>query len=212
MLDPNKKKIPQVQGQRRNCNKMVGGMKLCIEANLIPFRLVGGLKKKKKILVCTRTQRPPKRLSQTWLRMLVNANLTHAKCFQSRSTLCDPMDCSLPDTSVYGISQARILEWVSMPSFRGSFQPWDQTRVAYGGCVWTAWFYLEHIWCAVHQMFLHVVQCLVLTVASWSAYRFVHILSCIPVIHMWKYLSLNINFIPISTAPSSYIFIHWWYV
>ena len=48
MLDPNKKKIPQVQGQRRNCNKMVGGMKLCIEANPIPFRLVGGLKKKKK--------------------------------------------------------------------------------------------------------------------------------------------------------------------
>ena len=80
--------------------------------------------------MCTRTQRLPKRLSQTWLWMLVNANLTHAKCFQSRSTLCDPMDCSLPDTSVYGISQARILEWVSMPSSRESSRPRDQTHIS----------------------------------------------------------------------------------
>ena len=33
-------------------------------------------------------------------------------------TLCDPMDCSLPDSSVHGILQARILEWVAMPSSR----------------------------------------------------------------------------------------------
>ena len=31
------------------------------------------------------------------------------------STLCDPMDCSLPGSSVHGILQARILEWVAMP-------------------------------------------------------------------------------------------------
>ena len=31
-------------------------------------------------------------------------------------TLFDPMDCSLPGSSVYGISQARILEWVAIPS------------------------------------------------------------------------------------------------
>ena len=35
-------------------------------------------------------------------------------------TLCDPMDCSLPGSSVHGILQARILEWVAMPSSRGS--------------------------------------------------------------------------------------------
>ena len=34
-------------------------------------------------------------------------------------TLCDPMDCSLPGSSVHGILQARKLEWVAMPSFRG---------------------------------------------------------------------------------------------
>ena len=39
---------------------------------------------------------------------------------QSCLTLCDPMDCSLPGFSVYGISQARILEWVAISSFRGS--------------------------------------------------------------------------------------------
>ena len=35
-------------------------------------------------------------------------------------TLCDPMDCSLPGSSVHGISQARILEWVALSFSRGS--------------------------------------------------------------------------------------------
>ena len=35
-------------------------------------------------------------------------------------TLCDPMDYSLPGSSVHGVLQARILEWVAMPSSRGS--------------------------------------------------------------------------------------------
>ena len=33
-------------------------------------------------------------------------------------TLCDPMDCSLPDSSVHGILQARILQWVAIPFFQ----------------------------------------------------------------------------------------------
>ena len=43
-------------------------------------------------------------------------------------TLCHPMDCSPPCSSVHGILQARILEWVAMPSSRASFQPRDQTQ------------------------------------------------------------------------------------
>ena len=39
---------------------------------------------------------------------------------QSHLTLCDPMDCSPPGSSVCGILQARILGWVAMPSSRGS--------------------------------------------------------------------------------------------
>ena len=44
---------------------------------------------------------------------------------QSCPTLCDPMDCSLPGSSVPGILQARILEWVAIPFSRGSSQPRD---------------------------------------------------------------------------------------
>ena len=42
-------------------------------------------------------------------------------------TLCNPMDCNRPGSSVHGILQARILEWVAMPFSRGSSQPKDQT-------------------------------------------------------------------------------------
>ena len=49
---------------------------------------------------------------------------------QSCANLCDPMDWSPPGSSVHGISQAIILEWVSISSYRGSSQPRDQTRVS----------------------------------------------------------------------------------
>ena len=42
------------------------------------------------------------------------------KLLQSSSSLCDPMNCSPPISSVLRILQARILEWVAMPSSRGS--------------------------------------------------------------------------------------------
>ena len=41
-----------------------------------------------------------------------------AKSLQSRPTLCDPMDCRPPSSSLHGILQARILEWVAMPFCR----------------------------------------------------------------------------------------------
>ena len=45
-------------------------------------------------------------------------------------TLCGPTDCRWPSSSVHGIFQARILEWVAIPFSRGSFQPKDQTQVS----------------------------------------------------------------------------------
>ena len=45
-------------------------------------------------------------------------------------TLCDPMGCGLPGSSVQGFLQARILEWVAISSSRGSSWPRDQTRVS----------------------------------------------------------------------------------
>ena len=50
---------------------------------------------------------------------------------QSFPALCNPMDCSPPRSSVHGILQARILEWVAMPSSRGSSQPRDQACVSH---------------------------------------------------------------------------------
>ena len=44
--------------------------------------------------------------------------------------LCDPMDYSLPGSSVHRILQARILDWVSIPFSRGSSQPRDGTWVS----------------------------------------------------------------------------------
>ena len=49
---------------------------------------------------------------------------------QSCLTLCHPMDHSLPGSSVHGILQARILEWVAMPSSKGSSRPRDQTCIS----------------------------------------------------------------------------------
>ena len=50
-----------------------------------------------------------------------------AKLLQSYLTLCNIMDCSLPGSSVHGILQARILEWVAIAFSRGSSKPRDQT-------------------------------------------------------------------------------------
>ena len=53
---------------------------------------------------------------------------------------CDPMDCTLPGSSVHGISQARILEWVAIPFSRGSSWPKDWTKVSHlAGRFFTIW-------------------------------------------------------------------------
>ena len=49
---------------------------------------------------------------------------------QSCPTLCDAMDCSLPGSSVHGILQASILEWVAIPFSRGTSRPRDGTWVS----------------------------------------------------------------------------------
>ena len=49
---------------------------------------------------------------------------------QSCPTLCNPMDCSLPGSSVHGIFQAIVLEWIAISFSRGSSQSRDRTRVS----------------------------------------------------------------------------------
>ena len=50
---------------------------------------------------------------------------------QSCLTICNPMDCIPPGSSVHGILQARILEWVAIPFSKGSSQPSNWTQVSY---------------------------------------------------------------------------------
>ena len=59
---------------------------------------------------------------------------------QSCPTFCNPMDCSLPGSSVYGIFQARTLEWVAISFSRGSSRPRDRTQVfCTAGRLFTIW-------------------------------------------------------------------------
>ena len=51
-------------------------------------------------------------------------------CVQSCLTLCDPMDCYLPGSSVHGISQKRTLEWIAVSYSRGLSRPRDQSHIS----------------------------------------------------------------------------------
>ena len=55
----------------------------------------------------------------------------HAKLLQPCLTLCNPMDCSPPGSSVHGILLARTLEWVALPSSKGSSRPRDWICISY---------------------------------------------------------------------------------
>ena len=57
-----------------------------------------------------------------------------AKSLQSCPTLCDPVDCSPSGSSVHGILQANILEWIAISSSRRPSQPRDQIQVCHISC------------------------------------------------------------------------------
>ena len=75
------------------------------------------------------------------------------KLLQLWPTLSDPMVCNPPGYSIHGILQARILEWIAMPSSRRSSRPRVRTRVSFVSCIgrqevffttsapWEAWYF-----------------------------------------------------------------------
>ena len=82
-----------------------------------------------------------------WSEQMVHlCSCMHAKSLQSCPTLYGPMNYNPPGSSVHGILQARILEWVAMPSSRGSSRPRDWTWVSYvsriGGWILYHWRHL----------------------------------------------------------------------
>ena len=70
----------------------------------------------------------------------------HARLIQLCSTLCDPMDCSPPGSSVHGILRTRILQWVYISSSRGSSWPRDQACVSISCIGSWVFYYLCHPW------------------------------------------------------------------
>ena len=89
----------------------------------------------------------------TWVR---------AKSLQLCPTLCNPMHCSLPGSSVHGILQARVLEWVAISFSRVSSRPRDQTRVFHiAGRRFTIWATREArfwvYWAIIWQLLLCVL-------------------------------------------------------
>ena len=74
--------------------------------------------------------------SQMWLHDFLFTSLQTIHWFlpifvaQSCPTLCDPMDCSLSGSSVHGIFQARVLEWIAISFSRGSSRPRNRTQVS----------------------------------------------------------------------------------
>ena len=88
-------------------------------------------------------------------------------------TLCDPRNCSPPASSVHGILQARIQEWVAIPFSRGSSWPRDWTQISCtAGGFFTVWTTRE----ASRRMctgYMHLLRCF-----TWGAWTFVDFGSC----------------------------------
>ena len=67
-------------------------------------------------------------------------------CAQSCPNLCNPMDCNLPGSSIYGVSQERILDLVAIYFLRGSSQPRDQTLASCISCTGRQILYHRATW------------------------------------------------------------------
>ena len=117
----------------------------------------------------------------------------YAKSLQSCLTLCHPIDYSLPDSSVHGILPARILEWVAIPSSRGSSWPRDQTCISYVSCTGRQVLYhsvqfssvqsLSRVWLPATPWITACQASLSIT-NSWSSPKVMCILWAIPSSHL----------------------------
>ena len=126
----------------------------------------------------------------------------HTKSLRLCPTLCHPMDCSPPGSSVDGILQARIRESVAMPSSRGSSQPRDQTRVSHiaGGSP-TLQVDLPHctrvsyiaggsftVWATRESVMLNSFQTLLMACEIWNMTNTKKACSCSTFLHIPSWL------------------------
>ena len=71
----------------------------------------------------------------SWKDPMADAGRVCAESLQACPTLCDPVDCSPPGSSVHGMLQARILDWVAISSSRGSSEPKNRTCISCVSCI-----------------------------------------------------------------------------
>ena len=116
-----------------------------------------------------------------------------AKLLQSCPAPCNPMDCSLPNSSVYGILQTRVLEWVAMVSSRGHSWPQDQTCVSWVSCIvgrffthWATW--EAHICCLYLGKFLQSFPDYSASYLSnsWILYIYLHLCTGMVALETWS--------------------------
>ena len=102
-------------------------------------------------------------ITKTRLQNTLSAKKSESEVAQSCPTLCDPMDCSLLGSSVHGIFQARVLEWVAISFSRGSSRPRNRTRVsriAGRHCtVWTTREALSCKWQLTSSFIIDLLSC-----------------------------------------------------
>ena len=96
------------------------------------------------------------RQKSTIILLFMKLNKRWSEVTQSRPTLCDPMDCSPLGSSIHGILQARILEWVAISFSRGSSRPrdWIQTFHIAGRC-FNLWVTREALIRGIYAMAAH---------------------------------------------------------
>ena len=129
-------------------------------------------------------------------KITVMVTAVKVKVAQSCPALCNPVDCSLPGSSLHGIPQARILEWVAI-SFRGSSQPRDRTWVSrIPGRRFNLWATME----ALFHLYQGGKQNLYFFLIFGFGFGLLVLYSWLP---SWSLGSLEVEFLFILTGPYS---------
>ena len=105
---------------------------------------------------------------QSCLSWMVSAFMAFMHALSCLS-LCNPMDCSWPCSSVHEISQVKILEWVAISSSRGSSQCRDQTHVSGVSCTAGRFFTIEPPGkpCGINGRIQIIISRIVLSSSPW---------------------------------------------
>ena len=109
-------------------------------------------KHKTEAVLCVRAQpcptlcNPTDYRSKSVVQSMFKRCCLRAKSLQSCLTICDPMACSPPGSSIHGILQARVLDWVASSYSRGHSWPKDWTHISCVSCIGRWILYYCDIW------------------------------------------------------------------